>query len=51
MGRGGPHGSDTRALPQVVYVSREKRPGFHHNNKAGAMNALVQCEVLDINVK
>ncbi|XP_034691445.1 probable cellulose synthase A catalytic subunit 8 [UDP-forming] isoform X1 [Vitis riparia] len=46
MGRGGPHGSDTRALPQVVYVSREKRPGFHHNNKAGAMNALVRVSAL-----
>ncbi|KAL6339802.1 hypothetical protein AAG906_034888 [Vitis piasezkii] len=46
MGRGGPHGSDTGALPQVVYVSREKRPGFHHNNKAGAMNALVRVSAL-----
>ncbi|KAJ9696818.1 hypothetical protein PVL29_008828 [Vitis rotundifolia] len=46
MGHGGPHGSDTRALPQVVYVSREKRPGFHHNTKAGAMNALVRVSAL-----
>ena len=28
-------------LPRLVYVSREKRPGFQHHKKAGAMNALV----------
>ncbi|GAB2269897.1 Cellulose synthase A catalytic subunit 6 [UDP-forming] [Dionaea muscipula] len=28
-------------LPRLVYVSREKRPGFEHHKKAGAMNALV----------
>lgn len=28
-------------LPMLVYVSREKRPGFDHNKKVGAMNALV----------
>ena len=27
-------------LPLLVYVSREKRPGYDHNKKAGAMNAL-----------
>ncbi|VAI68778.1 unnamed protein product [Triticum turgidum subsp. durum] len=27
-------------LPMLVYVSREKRPGYDHNKKAGAMNAL-----------
>eukprot|EP00250_Pteridium_aquilinum_P018345 c24043_g1_i2 orf=2723-4573(+) len=25
-------------LPMLVYVSREKRPGYDHNKKAGAMN-------------
>jgi len=28
-------------LPRLVYVSREKRPGYDHHKKAGAMNALV----------
>ncbi|XVF67098.1 hypothetical protein PTKIN_Ptkin10aG0093300 [Pterospermum kingtungense] len=32
---------DTR-LPMFVYISREKRPGYDHNKKAGAMNALVR---------
>ncbi|XP_059076013.1 probable cellulose synthase A catalytic subunit 10 [UDP-forming] isoform X2 [Cryptomeria japonica] len=27
-------------LPCLVYVSREKRPGFQHHKRAGAMNAL-----------
>lgn len=29
-------------LPTLVYLSREKRPRFHHNFKAGAMNALLR---------
>ena len=29
-------------LPRLVYASREKRPGFEHHKKAGAMNALVR---------
>lgn len=29
------------ALPNLVYVSREKNRAFHHNFKAGALNALV----------
>lgn len=28
-------------MPRLIYVSREKRPGFEHHKKAGAMNALV----------
>ncbi|KAF9594776.1 hypothetical protein IFM89_034759 [Coptis chinensis] len=28
-------------LPRLVYVSREKKPGFDHHKKAGAMHALV----------
>ncbi|GAU13523.1 hypothetical protein TSUD_128200 [Trifolium subterraneum] len=28
-------------LPTLVYLSREKRPQYHHNFKAGAMNSLV----------
>ncbi|GLJ16793.1 hypothetical protein SUGI_0289290 [Cryptomeria japonica] len=27
-------------LPRLVYVSREKRLGFQHHKRAGAMNAL-----------
>lgn len=29
-------------LPTLVYLAREKRPQYHHNFKAGAMNALVR---------
>jgi len=28
-------------LPTLAYLAREKRPQYHHNFKAGAMNALV----------
>ena len=28
-------------LPHLIYASREKRPQYHHNYKAGAMNVLV----------
>nr|GLL28394.1 cellulose synthase-like protein D4 [Ipomoea trifida] len=33
-------------LPMLVYMSREKRPGYEHNKKAGAMNALVRCSAV-----
>ncbi|ESQ33595.1 hypothetical protein EUTSA_v10006703mg [Eutrema salsugineum] len=33
-------------LPMFVYVSREKRPGYEHNKKAGAMNALVRASAI-----
>lgn len=33
-------------LPTLVYLSREKRPHYHHNFKAGAMNALVNFSYL-----
>lgn len=36
---------DGNELPQLVYVSREKRPGFNHHKKAGAMNALVKTKL------
>lgn len=29
-------------LPRLLYVSREKKPGFQHHTKAGALNALVR---------
>ncbi|CAI0437555.1 unnamed protein product [Linum tenue] len=34
---------DGDRLPTLVYVAREKRPQFHHNFKAGAMNALIRA--------
>ncbi|CAK9261075.1 unnamed protein product [Sphagnum jensenii] len=33
-------------LPMLVYVSREKRPGYDHNKKAGAMNAMVRTSAI-----
>ena len=41
LGHGGGLDSNGNELPRLVYVSREKRPGFQHHKKAGAMNALV----------
>ena len=38
-------GVDIR-LPLLVYVSREKRRGYDHNKKAGAMNALVRASAV-----
>ncbi|KAL4628068.1 hypothetical protein ACB092_05G210000 [Castanea dentata] len=31
-----------QSLPTLVYLAREKRPQYHHNFKAGAMNALLR---------
>ncbi|KAF8391684.1 hypothetical protein HHK36_023993 [Tetracentron sinense] len=31
-----------QTLPNLVYLAREKRPQYHHNYKAGAMNALLR---------
>ncbi|KAJ3692561.1 hypothetical protein LUZ60_011656 [Juncus effusus] len=33
-------------VPMLVYMSREKRPGYDHNKKAGAMNALVRSSAV-----
>lgn len=35
-----------QSLPTLVYLAREKRPQFHHNFKAGAMNALVIKDIV-----
>ncbi|KAG6658842.1 cellulose synthase A catalytic subunit 4 [UDP-forming]-like [Carya illinoinensis] len=35
-----------KELPRLVYVSREKRPGYPHHKKAGAMNALVRVSAV-----
>ncbi|KAL4628052.1 hypothetical protein ACB092_05G209700 [Castanea dentata] len=41
-----------QTLPTLVYLSREKRPQYHHHFKAGAMNALIglkyDCAVEDV---
>lgn len=42
LGQSGGLDADGNELPRLVYVSREKRPGFQHHKKAGAMNALVR---------
>ncbi|XWS58522.1 hypothetical protein CRYUN_Cryun08bG0041100 [Craigia yunnanensis] len=31
-----------KPLPTLVYLAREKRPQYHHNFKAGALNALIR---------
>jgi len=41
LGQNGLRDIEGNELPRLVYVSREKRPGFEHHKKAGAMNALV----------
>ena len=41
LGNSGGLDTDGNELPRLVYVSREKRPGFQHHKKAGAMNSLV----------
>ncbi|KAJ7294941.1 hypothetical protein O6H91_Y222700 [Diphasiastrum complanatum] len=46
LGHSGAHDTDGNALPRLVYVSREKRPGFNHHKKAGAMNALVRVSAV-----
>ncbi|CAN0885537.1 Cellulose synthase A catalytic subunit 7 [UDP-forming] [Linum grandiflorum] len=33
-------------LPRLVSVSREKRPGYSHHKKAGAMNALIRVSAV-----
>lgn len=43
LGHSGARDIEGNELPRLVYVSREKRPGYQHHKKAGAENALV-CE-------
>ncbi|KAL0328914.1 UNVERIFIED_CONTAM: Cellulose synthase A catalytic subunit [UDP-forming] [Sesamum calycinum] len=40
LGNTGAHDIEGNELPRLVYVSREKRPGYQHHKKAGAENAL-----------
>jgi len=41
LGSAGALDIEGKELPRLVYVSWEKRPGYQHHSKAGAMNALV----------
>ncbi|KAI4380528.1 hypothetical protein MLD38_006706 [Melastoma candidum] len=42
LGNGLDLDAEGNELPRLVYVSREKRPGFQDHKKAGAMNALIR---------
>ncbi|CAL5081501.1 unnamed protein product [Urochloa decumbens] len=46
LGHSGGHDTEGNELPRLVYVSREKRPGFQHHKKAGAMNALIRVSAV-----
>ncbi|OVA00248.1 zinc finger protein [Macleaya cordata] len=46
LGHNGVCDIEGNELPRLVYVSREKRPGFDHHKKAGAMNALVRVSAV-----
>ncbi|KAL8215602.1 hypothetical protein R6Q57_022439 [Mikania cordata] len=46
LGNNGVHDIEGNELPRLVYVSREKRPGFDHHKKAGAMNALIRVSAV-----
>ncbi|VFQ87043.1 unnamed protein product [Cuscuta campestris] len=46
LGNEGALDVEGKELPRLVYVSREKRPGYQHHKKAGAMNALVRVSAV-----
>ncbi|XP_073104613.1 probable cellulose synthase A catalytic subunit 8 [UDP-forming] isoform X2 [Elaeis guineensis] len=46
LGHGGPLDNEGKELPQLVYVSREKHPGYYHNRMAGALNSLVRVSAI-----
>ncbi|XVE86616.1 hypothetical protein DITRI_Ditri18aG0048200 [Diplodiscus trichospermus] len=46
LGHSGVRDVEGNELPRLVYVSREKRPGFEHHKKAGAMNALIRVSAV-----
>lgn len=48
MGSEGALDIEGKELPRLVYVSREKRPGYNHHKKAGAMNALVSISLSQV---
>ncbi|KAG4959375.1 hypothetical protein JHK87_036008 [Glycine soja] len=47
LGSAGALDIEGKELPRLVYVSREKRPGYQHHSKAGASNALINMKCLD----
>ncbi|XP_028764804.1 cellulose synthase A catalytic subunit 8 [UDP-forming] [Neltuma alba] len=46
LGSSGALDIEGNVLPRLVYVSREKRPGYQHHKKAGAENALVRVSAV-----
>ncbi|XP_051151002.1 cellulose synthase A catalytic subunit 5 [UDP-forming]-like isoform X2 [Andrographis paniculata] len=46
LGQNGVRDIEGNELPSLVYISREKRPGFEHHKKAGAMNALIRVSAV-----
>ncbi|KAK2656070.1 hypothetical protein Ddye_009122 [Dipteronia dyeriana] len=46
LGHSGVRDVEGNELPRLVYVSREKRPGFEHHKKAGAMNSLIRVSAV-----
>ncbi|KAE8729365.1 putative cellulose synthase A catalytic subunit 3 [Hibiscus syriacus] len=46
LGHDGVRDIEGNELPRLIYVSREKRPGFDHHKKAGAMNSLVRVSAI-----
>ncbi|GMH25058.1 hypothetical protein Nepgr_026901 [Nepenthes gracilis] len=46
LGYSGAHDIEGNELSRLVYVSREKRPGYQHHKKAGAENALVRVSAI-----
>ncbi|KAK4256759.1 hypothetical protein QN277_006443 [Acacia crassicarpa] len=46
LGQDGVPDVEGNELPRLIYVSREKRPGFDHHKKAGAMNSLVRVSAI-----
>ncbi|GAU35054.1 hypothetical protein TSUD_69770 [Trifolium subterraneum] len=49
LGHDGVRDVEGNELPRLVYVSREKRPGFDHHKKAGAMNSLMRASAIITN--
>ncbi|KAJ0755537.1 putative cellulose synthase (UDP-forming) [Helianthus annuus] len=46
LGSGGALDVKGKELQKLVYVLREKRPGYNHHKKAGAMNALIRVSAV-----
>ncbi|GMP75878.1 hypothetical protein CsSME_00032811 [Camellia sinensis var. sinensis] len=41
---------EEEAMPTLVYLAREKRPQYHHNFKAGALNSLVSYLYISVHL-